>query len=244
MIQQLLGARQIFENLPSLKGRGGKKKERLSLKGCHFFFLLTAAKSCLLKQTKTSAITCTHYSDKQNKRDDSKVREFLPKCCKEDTEFTATSSNRECYHTLSAVEASKFITIACIRNPQRLHRFCRHCALSLSLSPSLRANPYSCSLFRDLESSRQKSSGAYRDLESSRQNSRGPIGTSKVLDRTPGGLSGPRNFSTEIPGVPIETSKAFDWTPRRRIGTSICQVCVSTNKKSPFLCLVITFSFN
>jgi hypothetical protein len=199
MIQQLLGARQIFENLPSLKGRGGKKKERLSLKGCHFFFLLTAAKSCLLKQTKTSAITCTHYSDKQNKRDDSKVREFLPKCCKEDTEFTATSSNRECYHTLSAVEASKFITIACIRNPQRLHRFCRHCALSLSLSPSLRANPYSCSLFRDLESSRQKSSGAYRDLEkfstelpgayqdleSSRQNSRRPIGTSKVLYRNP-----------------------------------------------------------
>jgi hypothetical protein len=92
--------------------------------------------------------------------------------------------HNDCLHSKSATSAP-------ILPPLR--------TLTLSLPPSLRANPYSCSLFRDLESSRQKSSGAYRDLEkfstelpgayqdleSSRQNSRRPIGTSKVLYRNP-----------------------------------------------------------
>jgi hypothetical protein len=97
---------------------------------------------------------------------------------------------RMLYHTLSAaVEASKFIAIACIRNPQRLHRFCRHRAhphslsLLFSLPPSVQTLTLPRSFgtskapdrnpppgaYRDLESSRQEPPGAYRDLESSRQ---------------------------------------------------------------------------
>jgi hypothetical protein len=82
------------------------------------------------------------------------------------------------YHTLSAaVEASKFIAIACIRNPQRLHRFCRH-----------RAHPHSLSLLFSLPPSVQT-------LTLPRS-----FGTSKAPDRNPPrGISGPRNLPTEIP---------------------------------------------
>jgi hypothetical protein len=107
----------------------------------------------------------------------------------------------DCLHSKSATSAP-------ILPPPRAHTL----SLSLSslLSPSFRANPYSSSQFRDLESSRQKSPpghigtskapdrnppGAHRDLESSRQKPpRGVSGPRKFSTETPGGLSGPRSI--------------------------------------------------
>jgi len=117
---------------------------------------------------------------------------------------------RECYHTLStAVEASKFIAIACIRNPQRLHRFCRHRAHthSLSLFSSLSLLPCKPLLFLAVSGPRKLPT----------ETPPGRIGTSKVLDRNSRGPigtsinSGPqkRFIACVPPSLRFGTSKPF-----------------------------------
>jgi hypothetical protein len=75
MIQRLQGARQIFENFHSLKGRGQKKRALVTKR---LSFLLPLHSSEILStqaNEKPVLITYTDYSEKQNKRDDSTVRE-------------------------------------------------------------------------------------------------------------------------------------------------------------------------
>jgi len=112
------------------------------------------------------------------------------------------------YHTLSAaVEASKFIAIACIRNPQRLHRFCRHRAHphSLSLLFSLPPSVQTLTLPRSFGTSKAPDRNPPRGISGPRNlpteiPPRGVSGPRKLSTETPGGLSGPRKFSTETPG--------------------------------------------
>jgi hypothetical protein len=106
----------------------------------------------------------------------------------------------DCLHSKSATSAP-------ILPPPRAHTL----SLSLSslLSPSFRANPYSSSQFRDLESSRQKSPrGVSGPRKFSTETPPGHIGTSKAPDRNP-------------PPGRIRTSKVLDRNSRGPIGTSI-----------------------
>jgi hypothetical protein len=115
----------------------------------------------------------------------------------------------DCLHSKSATSAP-------ILPPPRAPTL----SLSSLLSPSFRANPYSSSQFRDLESSRQKPPPGH--IGTSKPPDRNPppgrIGTSKALDRNSRG--------------PIGTSKVLDRNSRGSIGTSI-----NSRPQKRFICM-------